>query len=435
MQEIEAMLRDESRELDRLTVPEELEDRLRAALKTKRKRRPYILAAAAAVFLLLFAYNFSAVAYYARQILGFDQVMTGTLKDLNELGRGQIIDRSCTLDSGIRFTLEGIMVDGNRLIAFITQENMSADPYETVPHFEIRGLLGKRYGSTSGYGEYNDDRSVIKYIFNFEPPGPLERNLTLGLSCLVDGLFEESKIGFRLDRSKAMGFSLRERIRRTIILEGGGRLDLDSIAVSPSMTAIEGSLLLPQGGFCPGEPFPQSAGMHLELKLFADGREIAFQGGHLGSRTPGKYNFKMEFDTLPPDSSTIKIKLASLTARKELDRLVELASGDLDIPLELEGNAVTLRKLEIGKDRTVLTLSTGSKNPLIEAACISAGEVSAALIGIEGGSIEETGAEQITVQWRLIFEGLPRSDRYDLEIGAISYSRDCDQSVTVPVAE
>ncbi len=435
MQEIEAMLRDESRELDRITVPEELEDRLRAALNRKKKRRPYIPAAAVALFLLFFAYNFSAVAYYARQILGFDQIMTGTLKDLNELGRGQIIDRSCTLDSGIRFTLDGIMVDGNRLIAFITQENMLADPCETVPHFEIRGLLGKRYGSSSGYGEFNDDRSVVKYIFNFEPPGPLERNLTLGLSCLVDGLFEESEIGFTLDRRKAMGFSLRENISRTMDLDDGGRIDFNTIAVSPSMTTIEGVLLLPAGAIPHGDSFPQLMGTYLELRLFADGREIPSEGGRLGSRSPGKYTFKMSFDTLPPDTSVIEIALTALTDHKKVGRRVELASGDLDIPLELEGNAVTLRKVEVGTDRTVLTLSTGSKNPLIEEAYISAGGVRAPLVGIEGGIVEETGGEQVTVEWMFIFEGLPPSDVYTLEIATISYLRDYDQSVTVPVAE
>ena len=434
MREIEAMLREESRELNRVVVPEELEERLRAALETRRKRPPYILAAAvAALFLLLFASNFNAIAFYARQILGFDRIMTGTLKDLNELGRGQLIDRSCTLDNGIRIILEGVMVDGNRLIAFITQENMAADPVEDVPHFILKGPFGNCYGGGSGYGEVTDDGTAVKYVFSFDPPGPLEKHLTLGLSCLVDGVFHEGEIRFALDRSKAMGFSLKEEISRTIDLDDGGRIDFNTIAISPSMTTIEGSLLLPAGALSREDSFPQLMGTYLELKLLADGREIPSEGGRLGSRSPGKYTFKMSFDTLPPDTAVIEIILTALSDHKKVNRLVELTPGEMEIPLVLEGNAVVLKKLETTPEQTVLTLETDLKNPLIEEAYLSAGGVRVPLVGIEGGIVEESGGKQAAVEWKFVFERMPRCDRYDLEIGTINYVRNYDRSVTIPV--
>ncbi|HLR35198.1 MAG TPA: hypothetical protein VK071_07725 [Tissierellales bacterium] len=96
MANIEKLLTDGKKELDNLYIPENMEVRLRATLDSiPNKKRSFNIKGKIAVLIilaLLIGYNANTLAYYAKGLIGYDNVMNGTLQELNELGRGQIID-------------------------------------------------------------------------------------------------------------------------------------------------------------------------------------------------------------------------------------------------------------------------------------------------------------------------------------------------------
>lgn len=437
MREIEIMLRESGRAVREMAVPEELEGRLRRALQKRKKKKPYGLVAAAVVALLFMTYNFSAIAYYARQFIGFDNIMSGTLRDLNELGRGQIIDRGYTFSDGTEFILEGVMVDDNQLVAFVTENYPEPREYLSARPLSIKGFL-KRYHWHGGVSEFSADRTTAKSVYYFDPPALLARNLAMELFYLNREVTETGRISFSLDRNKAMGFSIKERIDRTIMLGHNSKLRLDTVTVSPMITLIEGILEL-DGDHAPPDPdsgYPDYLGLGMELKLFADNREVESRGGHLGGRA-GKYKFSMEFDTLFADVSAVEIVLTGLPAHQDINRAIELIPGDQNMLLELEGNEIVMKSLAVSDSGAILTLLTKEKYPIIELACLYAGGVRAPLLGIGGGDLcsgaEDSEAGGTLVEWQLEFAGLPHADRYLLDIERINYMKRYHESVIIPI--
>ena len=61
--------------------------------------------------------------YYGKKIFGFDEVITGTLKELNNEGMGQIIEKQTKLEDGTDFIINGIITDANQLILYYTLTN------------------------------------------------------------------------------------------------------------------------------------------------------------------------------------------------------------------------------------------------------------------------------------------------------------------------
>ncbi len=431
------MLGEKGRAVREMAVPEELENRLRGSLQKKRRKKPYGLLAAALVALLFMTYNFSAIAYYTRQFMGFDNIMDGTLQDLNELGKGQIIGRGCTFSDGTEFILEGIMVDGNQLIAFVTESFPESREYLSARPLSIKGFL-KRYRQHGGVSEFSADHTTAKSIYYFDPPGPLARNLAVDLFYLNGGVAEKGRIAFSLDRNKAMGFFIKEKIGRTIMLGGNSRLRLDTVTVSPTMTSIEGILEL-SGDHAPPDPdsgYLDYLGLEMELKLFADEREVKPRGGHMGGHA-GKYKFSVGFDTLFADVSSVEIVLTGLSAHQEINKAVELSSGEQNLLLDLEGNDIVLKRLDISDSSATLIFLTKGKYPIIEQACLSAGSVRSPLLGIGGGDlyngVEDNGAGETLVEWQMEFSRLPHADRYLLEIERINYMKRYHESVIIPI--
>jgi len=82
----------------------------------------------------------------------------------------------------------------------------------------------------------------------------------------------------------------------------------------------------------------------------------------------GKYTFSMRFDTLPADASSIDIVLSGLIDRKDINKGVELTPGDQNLALNLEGNEIIIKSLQVSGNHVTATILTGNKNPLIEKA-------------------------------------------------------------------
>lgn len=99
MNNVEKRLEEEKHRMESITAPEELEMRLRSALNTAAPRRTkritpsWKIAAVILLGVVIFGNNYNALAYYGKQLLGFDELIHGTLKQLNDEGMGQIVEK------------------------------------------------------------------------------------------------------------------------------------------------------------------------------------------------------------------------------------------------------------------------------------------------------------------------------------------------------
>ena len=69
------------------------------------------------------AYQSDTLAFYGKRLIGYDPIMNGTLKQLNQLGKGQSINKSYTYKNGVVLSLDGIMLDDNQCLAYYTIYN------------------------------------------------------------------------------------------------------------------------------------------------------------------------------------------------------------------------------------------------------------------------------------------------------------------------
>ena len=443
MKDLEEMLKENK--IQDLKVPDELEGRLRKALDNKKPKRKnsFGLIAASLIFLLVFTFNFDAIAYYTRQFLGFDNIMTGTLKDLNNMGKGQIVDKGFTMDNGVSVILDGVMVDRNQLIAFftITRDGQKVDFHDFNLGFINLNGLTKRYFARGGIGQINDDMTEIKYIYEFDPPSPFERYLTFTYYYNSNGTTNEEKISFRLDRKKSMGFLLTEKINKTVELDNSGKVHFDTISVSPTKTVIEGTLDVFYNIPTPLDlPSPALRNIpQLEIELIADGIVIPKQGGSMGSKNDREIKFSLGFDTVPPETKKLEIIVAGMTERIKINREIELELGEnymhKDI-LDLVGdNRLTIKDFIIKEGINTISILTGGKHPIIEKAYLVSQEERLALQYIDGGDLYIRVQDQIEVLWTLNFKGTLGPGPYILEIQTISFLKPYNKSISLQISQ
>jgi len=185
MKSMEEQFKIKKEQLENLQVPEELEERLSNALKSQKRGNNFFIrhkrAASFIIILLMFSiYNFDALAYYGRKIMGYDKVIYGSLRDLNELGEGQQIGKSYTFKDGTQVILDGVFLDENKLVVMYRIKAESQDKANSFYPVEFNGFFYNECGS--GRGEYNADKKEIAWILEFDPPNILSRYLTFSLT-------------------------------------------------------------------------------------------------------------------------------------------------------------------------------------------------------------------------------------------------------------
>lgn len=116
--------------------------------------------------MMIVGYNYNAFAFYGKKLIGFDELITGTLKDLNEEGMGQIIEKKTTLVDGTELTINGIMTDANQMIIYYTLANPVGieDTTTTRNDFwasKITGFLTNA-SAESGVSSINDAGTELK---------------------------------------------------------------------------------------------------------------------------------------------------------------------------------------------------------------------------------------------------------------------------------
>lgn len=362
MKDINKLLLDKKQDLDNIVVPKELEERLANALEDKEfpKKRIFKIdrrIIAACIVMFLITLNFNTLAYYSKKLIGYDQLMNATLKNLNDLGMGQIIGESYAFSNGVEITLDGIMIDENQFLAFytVTDNRGEGDLISLNPSLNLKGLY-KRYYMRGGHGEMLEESNEAKWVMSFDPPAFYERTLYLNVSMNIGGTMQEGKISFMLDRNKAMKSTLKQSINQTFKSDDVN-VKLSSILASPTSTVIEGSiqnilqLAIDQ---ISGERIRPNK---LEMKLIANGKEVEKRGGSMSTDLNG-IRFTKEFDALPDNLESLQIYLESLSIDKDVNKFIELNKDDREFNIEVEGQNILIDEIKEINGSTYITFST-----------------------------------------------------------------------------
>ncbi len=362
MKTIEDELKKGKTNLDQLEVPEELEVKLRNALvKAKPRRRTgwQIRLAVACLALFMISYNFDTFAYFGKKLVGYDNVMNGALKELNELGKGQLIGNSYTFKNGILFTLDGIMIDESQLFAFYSLQDPTGqvDVGQMNHHIQIEGSWG-RYYMESGRGELNEAKNQINWITSFKPPFFLEKKMHVKLTLTGNGKSngEEGEITFSIDRKKAMGYTLQKGINETFKVEGT-KVSLESIAASPTRTVINGSIQnifeLAMDQIKEERIRPKI----VSIKLLANGQVVPEQGSQMSTDLKG-ITFRYFYDALPDKLTSVQIVVESLLADYDVKQKVALEENGQKQRLEILGQDIEINKVYQSRGSTYVTITT-----------------------------------------------------------------------------
>lgn len=424
MSKIEEMLKDKKLQLEELEVPNELEERLRGALdkvesKRKSKSKLIVKIASLIIAVLLIGYNSDTLAFYCKKLIGFDEVMTDTLKDLNELGKGQIIDRSYTFKNGVKVTLDGIMMDDNQLLMFYTikdpKGNIDDIGLEHNPY--IKGIVGT-YHMGSGEGKRNEENTEIKWKAQFDKPYFFEKSLKWKFTLAEGEERENGEIQFTLDKNKAMGSSLKKTLNKSIKIDQG-EINFHSIVASPTTTYIDGEIqnilelakdeLLGEG-FRPAE---------LDIRLIANGKEMQMQSAGMSTDMKG-ITFNNNFDALPKELKTLQIKLVSFQSNNKVNEKIELSKEEKDKTIEISGQKVKINNVYDKEGKTYVTITTEEDVVLSEVYMIIDGKTIELKETSQGEHDKKTDGI-ITYTRTLCFEG--SGDKLTLEVKGIKYNK------------
>ena len=356
MNNIDKELEKSKKQMDNIEVPDELEAMLRSSLdgvKAKKRRFNYksiIVAAALAVFFI--GYNADAISYYGKQMIGYESIMTGTLKDLNELGSGQSIDKSYTFEDGTRVTLDGIMLDDNNLVTFFTvydNEGYSKDDYASINV----SLEGRRTSySGGGQGEISEDDKTVNWVMSYDPPKFFEKKMILA----VYNDEELGEIEFKLDRNKALGKSLKLSIDKNIEV-AGRTIKINDLIASPITTVVDGTF---QNIFQLGIDALNKDRIYfdeIELELLADGTKVDWQSGGSSTNLKGSY-FHSSFDALPKDTKSIELVIKSLNITEDIDSKVDLKSEIFPKTIDILGRDITINSVDEDNGNTYINITS-----------------------------------------------------------------------------
>lgn len=327
MVNIEQGLDEARKHLEKLETPEDLEFRLKEALfQSKRKTNIKYMLVASIIISLIFisAFNYPVIAYYGRKILGFEQLTYGTLADLNNQGMGQIVNKTYIFKNGMKVTLDGVMIDENQLVAFYTVKDPSGNSgYDLMGNLSFKGFWGN-YGHQFGSGITNDDGTEVKWIDTFSAPKALERSLTFQFSAEFDNQIEHGEIQFILDRSKAMGHTIKQNINKTIKTKEGNII-FEHITASPTITKITGELKgmdlsFPEDLSKDSELLP-----NFDTVLIVDGEILESRGRGITNNILGT-KFTFEFEGFLNSVESMEVLLYENVINESINHVLEFAT-------------------------------------------------------------------------------------------------------------
>lgn len=322
MKRVEEQLMDEKKRLDSITVPEDLEARLKNALnkvpqRSKRKAPLWLTAVVALLFVSIIGYQYNAFAYYGKKIFGFDEVMTGTLKQLNNEGMGQIIEKQTKLKDGTDFIINGIMTDANQFILYYTLKNPKGiDEDMSFDLSKLTGFLTNSYG-VSGTVVMNPDQTELKGSMSFEPVSPFSKTLTLHFTQqLENNQMTSQTISFSYHPDQALQTEIKQSIKKKVAVDKG-TITFSTITATPTSTIIKGSLDVAN--------YDRVQLAWEGIELVANGRPIPSESSGTTSGLMGK-TFELRFEALPKQLDSLQLVIKEFVGYKKLNEKIPLAT-------------------------------------------------------------------------------------------------------------
>lgn len=431
MSNVEKLLRGSKEELESMEVPDELEARLQGALagRTFVKRKSSLTGriVAALIILVLIGYNADTFAFYGRKLLGYGDVMNGTLKELNELGKGQAIGKSCSFKNGVTVTLDGIMLDENQLIAFYTVSAPKGDVDDIMSRVSLGGLMGE-CNPRSGQGLMNDERTLMKNMQSFEPPRLFEKTLHMDFQIWEGGEGEQHRSTFKIDRQEAMGHTLKADIGKSIKADKA-KIRFESILASPTQTIIKGTIQNTLELAIDEMTKQRLRPNEMELRLYANGKEVHMQSYGVSTNIDG-IKFHWEYDALPQEVKSLELKLARFSADHDVNEAFEISGGKEIQKLNIKGQEITIDKVIKSNGNTFVTITT-QEGTVLTRVYLQADGKQLELSRTVGDEYEKLDDGRIMHTRTLEFAGTGNDCK--LDIRRMTYTKEYDKSIEIPV--
>ncbi|KAB2330747.1 DUF4179 domain-containing protein [Cytobacillus depressus] len=355
MNNIKQRLAEEKKHIDSIQAPDELEMRLRNALnhapqKTKRPVFSFLAAAIALLLIIMMGTQYNAFAFYGKKLLGFDEITTGTIKELNEKGMGQPVDKKTRLEDGTELIINGIISDSNQLVMYYTLSNPKGIMESTSDHFRLSRITGFLTNSNVEGGMYiiNDEQTEIKGTMSFEPVNPFAKKLTLYFwQPVQNDQMIEGNLSFPYNPNKAMATELKKPLKKTFKVDKG-TIRFHSITASPTMTIIKGRLNV--------ENFDRVNSALDGIELIANGKPVELMGGGSSSSLNG-VKFDIRYDALPKQLDSLELVMKKFVGYQKLEEKISLASAS-NRPIPLSGKELWIKKVSVTSQGVEITIAT-----------------------------------------------------------------------------
>ena len=433
MTDMDRLLNEEKDKLDKLEIPDNLEAKLRDTLndipdKNRKSLRGRV--AAIIIVVLLMSYNIDTLAYYGKKLIGYENVMSGTLQELNELGKGQIIDKSYEFKDGTEVVLDVVMLDDNNMILFYTIK----DPNGNVQGSDFNLMISPydsfgKYYSFGGQGEANEEGTEQRWVVrSHDSPKFYVRNMTLWLDRTdSNGSQEHGEINFKIDRNQAVGKSLRIPINKKIELDNRS-FKVESLVASPTTTVIKGEIqdifelgidYINKDRFRPG---------NVGIKLFANEKEVDLLGSGMSTDMKG-ITFDITYDAIPNDTKNLELKLVNFGGDHDVkEAVIELVVGETR-DINILGQDIEINKVYEEGDNTYITFTTEESTVLSRVYLNIDGERKELQETIPGDyeKIVEGDTAKVYFTRTMRFNGT--GEKLELDIQRIRYNKNYDKTI------
>jgi len=367
LNDVEKLLYEGKKEIDDLEIPTDIESALHSALESipnKKKKNIKGRVAALILAVLLLGYNMDTLAFYSKKLIGYENVMNGTLKELNQLGKGQTIDKSHTFSNGVKFTLDSIMLDDNTMVMFYTLYSPDGNvmDVDSNTHISITNMQDKLF-TYGGSGDANKNNTEMKWVIStHEAPKLSEKTMKINLSYTHEnGDIEYGDIKFKIDRNQAVGKSLKISLNKKIKLDQR-HIKVKSLIASPTTTIVKGQIQniieLGLDHINKNRIMPND----IEMALIADGKEVAWEGSGISTNMKG-INFDVRFEAIPTDAKNLQLKLISFSGEYDVHENIHLIKNTSK-DIKILGQDIEINNIYEKEGNTYITITTDKNTSL-----------------------------------------------------------------------
>lgn len=422
---LKEILSEQKQSMNAIHAPENMEDRLKKALakgapkRVKRRWGYWKSAVAVIIVFLLLGNHYNALAYYSKKLLGFDELLSGTLKELNDDGVGQTIEQQMELLDGTILIIDGIMTDANGLIMYYTLRNEAGVNDETADLFQPRSITGFMTNSmeVSGVWSPNENYTEIKGIRTFESVSPFAKKLTLHFNQMLDDVQQQSSITFDYNPNQAMKTVIKQSINKKIVVDQG-TIKFESLTATPTKTVIKGVMdvdNLNKVNFALGG-----------IELVANGEVMESLGGGTQSSISG-VKFEVEFDALPEQLQSLQLVVKQFVGYEKLDTEISLQEDQVIAIGEKEIKVKAVQSIDRGIEVTIAT----EPDIRLEGVYIVNDDGEVELETTVNQHLEAEDKDGLTNVRTLIFNS--NSSPRALKIAGMHYMKDYDIVIDIPV--